>query len=244
MNFWDWIGLGMMLTTLLGAELEPQDYNAQMVRTTPGQVESQRSPSVAGVAVGGRLLFQFADSGLTMAEERAIDARESLNRAIFHYDITNRYLPIGLRQVGGNDMIELYYFDLRLMTVTAADAKAAGVASTQKLADGWKGELDKAFRTLPKSKPDGWIAVTGSVAGATMISDATLVGTASEVIGYAPGQAVRLSAKGGVLTVEGHVQTDAQRRKVLRTLKRLPGVRGIDDKLEVRQAGLPLKPIR
>jgi hypothetical protein len=31
---------------------------------------------------------------------------------------------------------------------------------------------------------------------------------------------------------------------VLRTLKRLPGVRGIDDKLEVRQAGLPLKPIR
>lgn len=234
MNFWDWLGLGIMLTTLLGAEIEPKDYNAEMVRTTPGQAESRRAPAVAGLAIGGELKFQLADSGLSMAEERAIDARENLNRAIFHYDMADRYLPFGLRQVGAGDYIELYYFDLRLLTATQADARAAGVGSVQQLADRWKKDLDQAFRTLPKPKPDGWIATTGSVAGATMISDATLAATAAEVLGYTPGQKVSLKARGGVLTVEGQVPSDAQRRKVVRTLKRLPGVRGVTDKLEVK----------
>jgi hypothetical protein len=223
----------MMLTTMIGAQVTPQDYNSEMVRTTPAQSESQRSGAVAGVAIGGKLVFQLADSGLSMAEERAIETRENLNRAIFHYDIAHKYLPIGLRTDGRGSYVELYYFDLRLATATAADAKAAGLDSAEKLVNVWKGDVDRSFRALPKPMVDGWIATTGSVAGTTMISDDTLAGTASSIIGYTPGAQVKLTAKAGVILVEGVVASDAQRGRIIRTLKRLPGVRGVQDRLEV-----------
>ncbi|MFN3429097.1 MAG: BON domain-containing protein [Candidatus Sericytochromatia bacterium] len=234
MNFFDWLSLSIMLTTLIGAEVTPQTHNAEMVRTTEAQVASNRAGAVAGIAIGGRLVFQLADSGLSMAEERAIDARESLNRAIFHYDIPNKYNQMGLRLSGKNDFVEVYYYDLRLLTATAADARAADAETAWKLAESWKVELHRAFRELPKAVPDGWVATTGSVAGATMISDSMLASTAADVLRYSPGQQVRLSAKAGVIIAEGTVSTDAQRRKVVRTLKRLPGVRGVEDKLVVQ----------
>lgn len=233
MNFWDWLGLTIMLTTLIGAQVTPQDDQALMERTTEGQVARHDAHAMTGVAIGGRVVMQFADSGLMMGEERAIETRENLNRAIFHYDLSHRYTPIGLKVSGRGDFVQIYYFDLRLVTVTTADAQAAGAESAQRLAEAWKSDLDKSFRSLPRPMVDGWIATTGQVAGVTMLSDDTLVGTAAEVIRYAPGQQVKLSAKGGVLTVEGTVANDIQRTRLLKTLRQLPGVRGVEDKLTV-----------
>jgi hypothetical protein len=240
MNFWDWLGLTIMLTTLIGGQVTPQDYNAETVRTTEAQAAAGHARAVSGVAIGGKVVMMFADSGLSMSEERAIEARENLNRAIFHYDMAHRYVPFGLRMVGRGDYVQLYYFDLRLVTVTAADAQATGADSAQQLAEVWKGELDRSFRQLPKPMVDGWIATTGSVAGATMVSDDMLASTAAEAIRYAPGQQVKLTARAGVLTVEGTVANDGQRGRLLRTLRRLPGVRHVEDKLQV--GGLPSLP--
>jgi hypothetical protein len=233
MNFWDWFTVTMLVLTAVGIEVTPKDFNEPIQRTTAAQSTSEWPSSVAGLAIGGEDVMEFADSGVATAHERAMVARQNLQRAIAHYDLAHKYHPIGLRLSGGKDYTDIYYLDMRLVTVTAADAKAMRAASAHALAESWKKTLDAAFKDLPKPTPEGWVAVTGEIAGATMVSDELLARAAAAAIDYRPGQQVRVSAKAGMVVLDGTVATESQRRNVVNLAAQLPGARGVIDRLKI-----------
>lgn len=233
MNFWDWIAVTVLVLTAVGIEVTPKDYNEPVQRTTTAQAAADWPSSVASLAIGGETTMEFTDSGVATAHERATIARQNLQRAIAHYDLANKYHGIALRLVGGNDYTDIYYLDMRLVTVTASDAKAMRAPSAKALAETWKKELDAAFKQLPKPTPDGWIAVTGEVAGATMVSDDLLARAAAAAIDYRPGQQVRVSAQAGMVVLDGTVATDTQRKRLVSLAGQLPGARGVVDRLQV-----------
>lgn len=233
MNFYDWLALTILVLTGIGVEVTPKDFNEPVQRTTAAQSATDWPSSLTGLAIGGDTLLEFTDSGVATGHERAVVARQNLQRAIAHYDLAHHYMPIGLRLVGGKDFMDIYYLDLRLVTVTASDAKAHRAASAEALAKTWKQEIDGALKDLPHPLPDGWIAVTGDVAGATMVSDELLARAAAMAIDFRPGQEVRVSAKAGMVVLDGRVATEAQRRKVVSLAGQIPGARGVVDRLKV-----------
>lgn len=233
MNFFDWLALTMLVLTAIGIEVTPRDFNEPVQRTTAAQSADEWPSSLSGLAIGGDVLMEFTDSGVATAYERATVARQNLARAIAHHDLAHRYVPIALRLVGGKDYTDIYYLDLRLVTVTASDAKAHRAASARALAETWKQALDEALADLPHPLPDGWIAVTGEVAGATLVSDELLARAAAMAIDFRPGQEVRVSAKAGMIVLDGRVASEAQRRKVVGLAGQIPGARGVVDRLKL-----------
>lgn len=234
MNWLDWLALSMGLVSLVGGTLEGHDFEQEMNRPTAAQVARDQRPT-AGVVVGGDVLMRFADSGVVAAEDRAREARVNLRRAVDHFGLPKGYFGPGLRVSGGGDLAELHYLDVRLAIATATDAKANGMGSARELADRWRADLDRAIGKLPQPLPDGWIQTAGKVSGAVLVSDQTLARAAAACLDTRPGQKVTVSAQGGVIVLEGSVATPQAKGRLVRLMKDLPGVKGVDDRITVAQ---------
>jgi hypothetical protein len=231
MNWLDWLALSMGLVTIVGGTIDGNDLERELNRPSAAQVASNR-PATAGVTVGGDVLLRFADSGVMAAEDRAREARLNLRRAVDHFGLPKGYFGPGLRVVGGGDVAEIHYLDLRLTTATAADAKANGFDSAGALANRWRGDLDKVLRSVPAPLPDNWFATAGKATGAVLVSDETLASVAAASLPGGVG-GVRVSAVGGVIVLEGQVRSATDKARLVRLMRDVPGAQGVEDKLAV-----------
>jgi hypothetical protein len=233
MGFLDWLGLGFLLATLVGAQVAP-DYNLENGRTTAGQAV-MASQANAQLSLGGQAALRFTDSGVETGYERAIEAKENLRRAIEHHQLPSKYVGLGLRLGGDDDLVTINYLDLRITSVTRADAKANQAGSPRELAERWKGTLDREIRRLPSPIPDGWIAASGRPTPSLLVSDPTLANTVAECLSYRPGQNVTVSATGGTVVLQGNVADERERGRIVRLVKQVPGVIDVVDRTTVER---------
>lgn len=240
MNGLDWIALSLGLVALAGLTFDGTDMARGLNRSTPAQVKAARKAD-AGLVVGGEMIMKFTDSGVLAAEDRAREANLNLRRAIQTWGLPRGFIGPALRGGGLGDVAEIAYLDLRIATVTAADAKAAGAASPQALAAQWRDSLDKAIRALPSPMPDGWIASApgtgggGGGRGRVLVSDETLSAAAAASLDFRVGRRVTVTATDGVIRLEGTVANTLEKGRLVRQMRDLPGVRGVDDRLSVGQ---------
>jgi hypothetical protein len=230
MNILDWASLIVFLGTLVGAQVAP-DYNLEADRTVVGQ--AQRAGAIAQVTVGGAPLMRFADTGVNTAYERAIEAKENLRQVIQHHDLPGKYVGMGLRLGGDNDLVTLNYLDMRITSVTRADAAANQVGSPKELAERWKAALDAEIRRLPSQVPDAWIAASGKPTASLLVSDNTLAASVSECLSYRSGQRVTVKAEGGTVVLEGQVASEQERGRLVRMVRQVPGVIEVVDRTAV-----------
>jgi hypothetical protein len=239
MNGLDWIALLLGLAALLEFSWDGIDGARGLNRSTPAQMQTPRHAE-AGLLVGGEVLMRFTDTGVMAAEERAREARMNLRRAVETYGLPTTYLGAALRSGGLGDVAEVAYLDMRITTVSASDATAGGATSVQALAAQWREALDKAIRALPTPVPDGWIvAATGGGGGGAgrigrvMVSDETLTTAAAASLNHSRGQRVTATAADGIIRLDGSVAEPADKGRLVRLMRELPGVRGVDDRLSV-----------
>ena len=228
----DWLALSLGLITIVGLQISPKNRNAEMNRTTPGQVASGRISSTATVTMGGRPLWRLAGSGVQTGLERAMVARQNLQAAIAQDDLLHHFFPVGLRLGDGGDFVTVNYFDLRLVSATVADERLNGAKSVADLALQWKATLDRGLRMLPDPLPDAWLAVEPGLGGAiTMVADDTLERTAAALL---PDGGVSVEAAGGVLILSGAVNSDHERKRLVHLAGQIPGAMGVEDRLTVQ----------
>jgi hypothetical protein len=226
MNFLDWASLVVFLGTLVGAQVAP-DYNLENDRSMAAQAE--RATALAQVSVGGEPIMRFADTGVNTAYERAIEAKENLRQVIHHHDLPAKYVGLGLRLGGDNGLVTVNYLDMRITSVTQADAKANQVGSPRELAERWKADLDRQIRALPNPIPDAWVAASGRPTSSLLVSDHTLAASVAECLSYRPGQRVTVKADAGTVVLEGEVANEQERGRIVRMVRQVPGVTNVVD---------------
>ncbi|MDB5097477.1 MAG: hypothetical protein JWM80_1898 [Cyanobacteria bacterium RYN_339] len=231
MNFLDWASLMVFLGTLVGAQAAP-DFNLETDRTTLAQAEHVAVPQ-AQVSIGGDPVMRFADTGVNTAYERAIEAKENLRKVIEHHDLPAKYVGLGLRLGGDNDLVTLNYLDVRITSVTKADAKANQAGSPRELAERWKADLDREIHRLPAPVPDAWIAASGKPTPSLLVSDPTLAASVAECLSYRPGQSVTVKAEGGTVVLEGQVADEKERGRLVRLVRQVPGVVDVVDRTAI-----------
>jgi hypothetical protein len=231
MNFLDWFALATMLGALIGAQVLP-DPNVELERTTLAQ-QAQVQTSSAIVLMGGQPVMRFSDSGSSTAYERAIEAKQNLQKVIEHHDLPAHYLGLGLRLGGDSDLVTLNYLDMRITSITRADAALNQTGTPHELAERWKASVENEIHALPNPIPDTWIGAAGQHVGSLLVSDPTLAQAVADCLPDHAGQRVTVKAEAGTVTLDGQVADDNERGRLERMVRQIPGVRDVVNRTSI-----------
>lgn len=233
MGFLDWLALATLLSTLVGAQVSA-DPNLELERSTPGQSVRAMAAN-AEVRMGGSPIMRFADSGAATAMERAVDAKEHLKQVIHQKELPGSYMGIGLRLGGDDKLATINYFDVRITDVTQSDAQANHAGNAKELAESWKTAVDREIHRLPAALPENWITAAGKPTPSLLVSNPTLTAAVSDCLPEELGQRVTVTADGGTIVLEGSVQDDRERGRIVRMVKQVPGVVEVIDHTSVQR---------